>query len=281
MKHAASKSFLALAALFFAFAGRSHAQDAPAHGMDRRAVLRKALADFETAVATKKHSADEAQILYHSALAGFESLVNDGVRSGQLYYNLANTYLRLGDVGRAIANYKRALELIPGDAQVQKNLDFARKLCEVHFHKPATSAIVETLLFWHFDTSTASRAKCALAAYAMFWLLAIGGLFLPRRIPALTWLSVAIAAFTLAVGSSAIWDMRPSAHREGVLVTEDVIVRKGNGAYYDPQFEKALPPGVEFELLESRKDVDGRDWYRIKLSDGKDGWISANQAELI
>lgn len=255
--------------------------DAPAGEVDQRAVLRKALADFETAVATGRHNTDEAQALYHSALAGFESLVEGGVHNGRLYYNLANTHLRLGDVGRAIVNYKRALEYMPGDAQIQKNLEFARKLCEVRFRKPATSALVETLLFWHFDTSTAARSRFALAAYGLFWLLAIGGLFLPRRIPAITWLTVTVAAVTMAVGASAVWDLRPTAHREGVLVSDDVVVRKGNGAYYDPQFEKSLPPGVEFELLETRKDVDGEEWYRIRLSDGKDGWIPGHQAELV
>lgn len=254
------------------------------HGVDatnQRAVLRKALADFEAAVATGQHGTTEAQSLYHSALAGFESLVDGGVRNGRLFYNLANTYLRLGDVGRAILNYKRALKLMPGDAQIQRNLDFARKRCEVRIRKPATSAMVETLFFWHFSTSTAARCRIALAAYCLFWLLALGSLFLPRRIPALSWLKVTTAVLAFAVGASAIWDIRPSARREGVLISEDIIVRKGNGEYYDPQFEKPLPAGVEFEMLEQRQDVDGRDWYRIQLSDGKDGWIRADQADLV
>ena len=272
--------FILIACIAAALAPVARA-DEPAGEMNRRAVLRKALADFETAVATGRHNTDEAQALYHSALAGFESLVRDGVRNGRLYYNLANAHLRLGDVGGAIVNYKRALEYMPGDAQIQKNLEFARKLCEVRFRKPATSALVETLLFWHFETSTAARSRFALAAYCLFWLLAIGGMFLPRRIPAMTWLTVTVAAVTIAVGASAVWDLRPTAHREGVLVSDDVVVRKGNGAYYDPQFEKSLPPGVEFELLEVRKDVDGEDWFRIRLSDGKDGWIPAHQAELV
>lgn len=260
---------------------RALGQQQSVDATNQRAVLRKALADFEAAVATGQHGTNEAQSLYHSALAGFESLVDGGVRNGRLFYNLANTYLRLGDVGRAILNYKRALKLMPGDVQVQRNLDFARKRCEVRIRKPASSAMVETLLFWHFGTSTAARSRIALAAYSLFWLLALGSLFLPRRIPALSWLKVVTAVLAIAVGTSAIWDIRPSAQREGVLISEDIVVRKGNGEYYDPQFEKPLPAGVEFQMLERRQDVDGRNWYRIQLSDGKDGWIRADQADLV
>lgn len=253
----------------------------PATEADRRAVLAQAVKDFETAAALKSHASADARNLYDAARAGFQSLVYSGIENGRLYYNLANAQLRLGDIGRAIANYRRALRLIPGDVQARKNLEFARKLCEFRFRKPASSAMVETLFFWHFSTSVAARTRAALIGYAFFWLLALGARLLPRRIPSLTWLMVAVAAFTLVVGTSATWDILHSDSRAGVLVADDVMLRKGNGIYYEPQLEQALPQGVEFELINTRKDVDGKNWYHVRLPDGKDGWLPADQAELI
>lgn len=248
---------------------------------EKTAVLAQALRDFEEAAAMKRHAAGDARALYESALAGFQSLVDGGVLNGRLYYNLANTHLRLGQVGRAIVNYRRALRLMPGDAQVRGNLEFARKLCEARIRKPAANAMVETLLFWHFGTSASSRARAALAAYACFWTLALAARFLPRRIPALTWLTVAVLAFTLVVGASATWDHLHADARTGVLITDDVTLRKGGGDYYDPQLEQPLPQGVEFDLIDSRIDVEGRTWHLIRLGDGKEGWLRGDQVELV
>lgn len=257
------------------------ATNLPTTDAERRAVLEKALADFEAAVAMKNHAGPQARQLYESSLVGLQLLIDSGVRNGRLYYNLANAHLRLGNVGQAIVNYRRALRLLPGDPQTQKNLDFARKLCEVRFQKPASSAMIETLFFWHYGTSLAARLKFALTAYVLFWLLALFARFLPRRVPVVTWLTVTVAACGLMVGGSVAWESFRGDSPSGVLVADEVVVRKGNGAYYEPQFEQPLSQGVEFEVIETRPDVDNRSWYRVRLPDGKEGWLRADQAELI
>ena len=44
--------------------------------------------------------------------------------SAKLYYNLCNTYYRLGEMGNAILSYERALRLDPSDEDVRNNLAF-------------------------------------------------------------------------------------------------------------------------------------------------------------
>lgn len=261
------------------------AANPPDHPMpvdERRQVLQKAGAAFEAAVATKNPSADPSRRLFQEALAGFQSLVQDGVQNGRLYYNIANTQLRLGEIGRAIVNYRRAQRLLPGDAQTQKNLDVARGLVELKFAKPASSAMIETLFFWHYETSLAARTRAALIGYALFWALALVLRLLPRRPPGLGWTLAAVGILTAGVGLSAGWQRADAAnHIEGVLIADHVVLRKGNGEYYDPQFDRPLPQGVEFRLRASRSDVDGAAWYHVELPDGKDGWLRAEQAEII
>lgn len=272
--------FALIAAVVSLFAAdRAGAETVPSP-LDRQAVLEQALADFEKAVALRNPAAPEAKRLFQSARAGFQSLIASGVHNGRLYYNLANTQLKLGDVGRAIVNYRRGLRLSPGDPQIEKNLESARRLCELRFSKPATSAILETLFFWHYRTALSLRTRAALAGYAAFWLLAMAAVFLPRRVPTLTWLTVAVAVLTAAVGASAAWDHMHADARAGVLVRDGVVVRKGNGAYYEPAFEQTLPPGVEFDVLESRPDVSGETWHLIRLPDEKEGWVADRDIEL-
>lgn len=253
-----------------------------ASSLPRRDVLQKANAAFEAAVAMKNSGAIEARRLFREALDGFQSLVEGGVQNGRLYYNIANTHLRLGDVGRAIVNYRRAQRLLPGDEQNRKNLDFARSRVEMRFAKPAAGAMIETLFFWHYNTSLAARTRAALLAYALFWTLALALRVHPRRPPGLGWALLSVGLFTAAVGASAAWQRATAdQHIEGVLTADHVVLRKGNGEYYDPQFDRPLPQGVEFRLRASRPDVDGATWYHIELPDGKDGWLRAEQAEII
>jgi len=249
---------------------------------DAEARLHEALANFDAAVAAKSHSGPESQRLYRRALDGFLSLINDGHRTGALYYNAANTYLRLGDVGRSIVHYRRALRLDPGNERIRKNLQAARNMCETPISKPATSAFLETLLFWHFSTSTASRLRICLAGYALFWVMMLAMVLLPRRVPALTWTAVVLVGLAVVTGSSVAWDrLTQTNHVEGVLVSDKVVLRKGNGDYYDPQFDRPLSQGVEFRVLETRQDVQGATWYHVELPDNKDGWLRADQAEVI
>jgi tetratricopeptide (TPR) repeat protein len=248
----------------------------------RGEVLQKANAAFEAGVAMRNAGSIEARRLFREALDGFHSLVRDGVQNGRLYYNIANTHLRLGDVGRAIVNYRRAQRLNPADEQNRKNLDFARSRVEMKFSKPAAGAMIETLFFWHYNTSLAARTRAALIAYALFWTLALVLRLLPRRPPGLGWALLVVGLFTAAIGASAAWQ-RATADRniEGVVIADHVVLRKGNGEYYDPQFDRPLPQGVEFQLRASRPDVDNATWYHIELPDGKDGWLRADQAEII
>ena len=77
-----------------------------------------------------------------------------------------------------------------------------------------------------------------------------------------------ILAATVAVDMLA-----PNFYPQGVTIRDGVMVRKGNGEGFEPQFAEPLSQGVEFRVLEKRPG-----WLRIRLGDEKTGWIAANQA---
>ena len=260
---------------------------APALSESPSVVLRQALNDFDAAVALKNQSGLEAQRLFREALARFEALRLGGVENAYLDYNIGNTYLRLGEVGRAVVNYRRALRLTPGDERIRKNLQAARKLCRVQIPSPATSDLVETLFFWHFDTPLRARTNAALGGWVVFWGLLLIGRAGRHRLPEglRTTGLVAIVltgVFLAALGASAAADHWGQQRQiEGVIIADDVVVRKGYSEYYEPQFEQMLSQGVEFRLLESHQDAAGTAWYRIELRDGKTGWLRADLADVI
>ncbi len=62
---------------------------------------------------------------FDEAIKIYEQLINDGYEGTSLYFNLANSYYRIGKLGYGILNYERALKLSPSDEDVKHNLAFA------------------------------------------------------------------------------------------------------------------------------------------------------------
>ena len=49
---------------------------------------------------------------FAEAISIYQAIIEAGVTSSDLYYNLANAYFKQGELGRAIVNYRRAQILI-------------------------------------------------------------------------------------------------------------------------------------------------------------------------
>lgn len=63
---------------------------------------------------------------YQLAIDEYNKLIEDDYTGVSLFYNLGNSYYRLGQVGYAILYYEKALEISPGDEDVLHNLELAK-----------------------------------------------------------------------------------------------------------------------------------------------------------
>lgn len=239
------------------------------------AELDRAAEEFEQAQELRAANPDGARQLLKSAAQRFESLVAAGVDNGYLEYNLGNTFLQLGDVGRAILHYRRAQRLIPRDPLLAENLAVARTRSLLNIPPARGSAIYRSLCFWHYHTSPSGRYVVALLAYILFWIfLALRALF-PRT--GLLMSAIIAATVCLASGGSlAVQRWQDRTAPDAVVVASDVAVYKGPAATYQKQFEQPLQAGVELRVREERGD-----WRRVELSDGSTGWIPRSAIELV
>ena len=57
----------------------------------------------------------------------YEQLTTTSGYGTGLLFNLGNSYVQLGEIGKAILNYERALRLAPSDSDIQGNLELIRK----------------------------------------------------------------------------------------------------------------------------------------------------------
>ena len=252
---------------------------APAHGQlsggQRQQILDEARQAYDGGVAALRTDPVHAAELFADSARRFEQLVADGVVNGRLQYNLGNAYLQMGELGRAILHYRAAEQIIPRDPKLRHNLTYARSLTESRIAVSGERALRTALLGWHRSTSIGARFVVFVTAYTLCWVLLTLSLVSSRA--SWRWPAVAAAIVCIALGVSvAIDTFEGGDPREGVVLVDDVVVRKGNSEGFEPRFEQPLHQGVEFRVIEQRPD-----WLSIELPDGKTGWIRAADAGLI
>lgn len=235
---------------------------------------------FDRGTALLQSAPNDALTAFREARDRFQFVVDAGVRNSNLYYNLANAHLRLGELGPAIADYRRAQRLpsggwgLTGDGQLEANLRFARSLRRDKIEAGGTTTLLRTLFTWHYAVPLRTKMTVALFFYGMFWLLMIARALSPRfhfRYAAV----LSLLAWS-ALGASVALDWpRTDLPTAGVLVADEVIVRKGDGEGYDRQFKQPLHDGVEFVVLEIRGG-----WVHMELPDQNRGWVQRRDVEL-
>ncbi|MDY7094623.1 MAG: tetratricopeptide repeat protein [Acidobacteriota bacterium] len=209
---------------------------------------------------------------YPQAIRLYRQLLAAGVENGHLHYNLGNAYLRNGELGRAIASYRRAEAFRPRDQDVQANLSFARKSTKDALSPPDPSEVFSTLFFWHYGLSRAELATVVLLLNLLFW----GGLALRLRYRGseiLRWANGGLLILLLLTGGSLLAHIA-FPQQVAVIVPQEVSAHTGPDAETVVRFK--LHAGTEVRIADARKE-----WLRVQLPDGQQGWVAREQAEVV
>ena len=265
--------------MVFALAWGAAAPPATAKGLDRTAVIdlfSEAKRLFNDANTVAETDPDAARDLYQKAVRRFERIVREGgIHNGKLYYNIGNTYFLMGDIGRAILNYRRAQLYIPNDVLLQENLRAARAQRRDQVAEKEETKVLKTLFFWHYDLSARARSFLFAACFAAVWMLAAVRLVRPNT--AVGWpIAVTALLAMLMFGSLAADAIAHRRYQAGVIVSDEVVARKGDSETYEKSFTEPLHAGTEFHLLETRPD-----WLQVELRDGRRCWLPRNSVALV
>ncbi len=222
--------------------------------------------------ASDEKSAEKAEDLYRQALLRYEQ-VQRNQPSARLAYNIGNTYYRLGDLGRALVNYRKAEKEMVGDANLQHNLTFVRSERQDQFVKAENDSSFASLNL-HRSMPLSLRTQIFLGLYVAFWLTAT--LLYLKKIPKPTWIPATLLLATLVASTSVGLDKVKPPIKEGVVVASEIMARQGDGRNYQPAFATPLHSGTEFTLIKKQGY-----WFHIELADGRRCWIPARSAELV
>lgn len=212
---------------------------------------------------------------YAEAIAGYEKAVKQSPVSADLWYNLGNAYFKSGSLGRSIVSYERALRLNPGDEDIQHNLAYARSKTTDRIKAVPKPAFVT----WFSQLfSSAWFQQWLITGGALLWLGVISFIlsqFIAERKVMLQSAGKIMLLISVCVTIVGFLHRRSLAvNASGVLISPNVYVKSAPDKRAQDLF--ILHEGVRFCLMDQVGD-----WIKIRLDDGKVGWMLKQHLEKI
>lgn len=206
---------------------------------------------------------------YLDALKLYQDIEKQNVESEALYFNMANIYYKTNQVAPAIFYYEKALQLDPRNKDVKFNLDFANRMIldnieplpkslgqkfrdgiilKLKYNTWAIIAISLAFLFallfllYHFSYSTSKKRFYFITSITSATLVAVSLFFAIKNYHYTT------------------------TTKHAIIFVQQTQVKSAPTKNSEVNFE--LHEGTKVQLLE---DLD--DWRKIKIADGKTGWM--------
>ena len=214
---------------------------------------------------------------YDKAIETYEEILNDGYEGTALYYNLANSYYRIGKLGYAILNYERALKLSPTDEDAKHNIAFAN-LSTIDRIQPLPKFFIFDI--WEAILGMFSVNGWSYLAYFLYIILLMFIAYyffvktiFQQKVILFSGLGVLII-LALTVSLLVVKVNREKTEKSGVVVVQSVTVKTS------PDI-KSTDTFIIHEGLKVKLEEELDDWLKIRLADGKVGWLLAENVEEI
>lgn len=214
---------------------------------------------------------------YPEAIKNYEQILNTDVHSAELYFNLANAHYKLNHIAPSIFYYEKALQLNPNDSDIAHNLSFAKNMTldaidvipEVGISK-VISNVSNTISF----NAWAILAVCfVILAVILFINYYLSNGTKTKRFS----FTVGLICVFLMVGSlvSAFHKFSlDQSNNPAIVFAQETKVKSEPNLRSDEAFR--LHEGTKVQVLDTINN-----WMKIKLSDGKTGWIPSTDIKLL
>jgi tetratricopeptide (TPR) repeat protein len=206
---------------------------------------------------------------FPDAAGAYEKILQTGAQSPALLFNCANAEFKAGNLGKAIAAYRRAEQLSPRDSEIRANLAFVRNQVQGATLREGR---------WQNWVGSLTLNEGALLTAAFFWLtfaLLIAGQIRPALAPRLR--SVTRLAVVLTIFSGAVLALQAASHfNQSVAVVTSAEATARSGPFDEAQNAFTAHDGEELRVLDRHDD-----WVQVADNSGKIGWLPVKQVEIL
>jgi tetratricopeptide (TPR) repeat protein len=212
---------------------------------------------------------------YKQSIEAYQKLLGDGYRNSSIYYNLGNAYYKTDQTSQAILNYERALKLAPSDEDIRFNLKLAN-LKTVDKITPVPQLYLVSK--WQNFAGSKSSKSWGIYSICAVWLgfmafaayLFIDSVRRPSFFTGVTLLFLALFFFSLSYRQHQV----EYGANEAILTAADTYIKSAPDASSTDLF--MIHEGIKLDLLDKVGD-----WSKVRLADGKIGWVEQNNYTVI
>lgn len=207
----------------------------------------------------------------------YRQLLDSGIGSGPVYYNLGNASFKQKKLGEAIYYWEKAREELPGDADLRENLDFANLLVVDRIEisqDPLAIRMIEGAV--HLLTA----GQESFLALVLF--VAANGFFAayllsrsPRAALRSFTASMVLGLLAGLLACSLGWKIYEKDHRQqGIITEQKVDIRSGPGP--ENITVVTVHEGIKVSV---RGEANG--WYQVSLPNGWNGWLRRDSIRIL
>lgn len=214
---------------------------------------------------------------YDKAVEEYSAILEGGEYSMELYYNLANAYFKMENIGKAILYYNKALRIAPSQEDVLHNLAIAETRT-----KDKITAVPEFFLHrWMrvVRNSVSCNAWGALSLLFFALILTFALLFLLA-----SRLGVRKAGFYGALCSLLLFVATTAfaiSSRNDILTEDEAVVMSSAISVKSSPDRSATDLFVLHEGTKLRIVAEFDEWVEVVIADGKKGWTERKNIETI
>ncbi|OGW96968.1 MAG: hypothetical protein A2Z81_06205 [Omnitrophica WOR_2 bacterium GWA2_45_18] len=209
---------------------------------------------------------------YPEAIRLYEEIVRNGYESGELYFNLGNSYYKAGQAGKTVLNYERAKRLIPRDSDLISNYEYVVSQIK-NYVAGDSRPFLSRLPRQYKDYLSLDEMTYLLL---VLWFLAgtLGLWTFTRKWPKDRALLLLIPLGLFFVFHVFVFSLKLNEQQHAAILIQEAQAK------YEPIPEAttyfALSEGSKVRVVEKAGL-----WFKIKRPDGKLGWIEAEAVEQI
>ena len=214
---------------------------------------------------------------FEKAIEKYKEIEAQNLVSTELYLNLGNAYYKLNKVGPTIFYYEKALQLNPLNEDVKNNLIFAKRLTLDRIEELPKSFLQKFqeryLQKLSYDTWGIIAIVFSIVTSILFLLFYFSETPSKKRLYFITSILSLFLLLTTLIIAYKQYDFSKK-NRFAIIYTEIIEVKNAPTFNSDDIF--SLHEGTKVMVLD---EVDS--WKKIKLADGKIGWLEETNLKEI
>lgn len=213
---------------------------------------------------------------YDTVVVVYQKILDAGMESVPVYYNMGNAYYKLQEYPMAIYCYEKALKLDPSNEDVQTNLAIANASIVDKIEAVPQSFIVRWWRGMRSSLSGDGWAWCSIGAFALLLLMLF--LFLRARKVGLRKLGffmglVFLVAFALSVVFAVQLKHIADTQDQAIVMTPTVTVKSSPSTNSVDLF--VLHEGAKVEVMDAQGE-----WAQIRIANGSVGWLEVSEIRI-